>query len=123
MEQEIASALQTLGSIEVIWLYGSRATGKYSASSDFDLAIALPASTADRRQLIEDWRYQLSQRFEHDISIVDINKTPTPLALNIINDGRVLMCNDNLRLRAEQRRIWSLWEEYKYEYERIRKQL
>ncbi len=121
--QDIINTLQKLGSTDVVWLYGSRAAGKHTIDSDYDLAIALPSNAANRQQLIEEWRYQLSSQLKHTISIVDINKIPTPLAQNIINDGKILLCNNGLRLRSEEQRIWSLWEEYKYEYERIRQSL
>ena len=109
-------------SIAVVWLYGSRAKRTASETSDFDLAIAfnhdLLSSKADdfySQDLACDW----SSKLNVDISIIDINKVPTPLAYNVINEGIVIQSNNDYRRLSEERRVWSLWEEYKYEYQRI----
>ena len=109
--------------IEVAWLYGSRATGLDSHDSDYDVAVALTPHSlqAEQRQmLLEDQAYVLRQEISAQVSLVDINRVPVPLAYNVINQGVVLFCRSDLRLRAEQQRVWSLWAEYKAEHERNR---
>jgi predicted nucleotidyltransferase len=115
--------LQTLAnktpSLQVLWLYGSRAKGNAEANSDYDLAAAfsnresLPDYYSD--QLASDW----AQKTGLNISIVDINAAPVPLSYNIIQDGVVLYSNSDLRQHSEESRVWSLWEEYEREYKRI----
>ena len=120
---DIIANTPQLSQHDVVWLYGSQATGTATQASDYDLAVALEAETPNSFELIDDINHQLNSHYEQTFSVVDINKIPPPLALNIINDGKVLICNNDLRLRTEQQRIWSLWEEYKYEYERIQQTL
>lgn len=112
--------------IEVAWLCGSRATGLDSHESDYDIAVALiphHLQPAQRQALLEDQACTLRQTLSAPVSLVDINLVPVPLAYNVINQGVVLFCRSDFRLRAEQQRVWSLWEEYKAEHERHRKAL
>lgn len=100
------------------------ARGDAAPNSDYDLAVALHADVANtleaRAQLLDDLAFGMSTVTELPVSCVDINRIPVPLAANIIEQGRVLFCRSDVRLRAEQQRVWSLWEAYKYEHERNR---
>jgi len=107
--------------IEVVWLYGSRAKGTANESSDYDLAVAfIRPDEADRGADVsypcDELAYQWSKKTDAKISIVDINHAPTALAYTIISDGKVIFCNNDFRLHAEESRIWSLWEAARYEY-------
>ena len=107
--------------IEVVWLYGSRVKGMALSSSDYDLAVAL-RNTRNKQQdyYLDELAYQWSLDTKQEIAIVDINCIPTPLAYNAINEGVVMVCKNPLRLHAEQARVWSLWEAYRYEYSKNR---
>ena len=104
-------------SIEAVWLYGSRAKGTVDADSDFDLAIAFQALPAKRAPYFtEDLAFQWMEQVNAKVSIVDINQIPIPLAYNIIEEGKIIMSTNPLRIHSEQSRVWSLWEEYRYEH-------
>ena len=103
--------------IQVLWLYGSQARGDADSSSDVDLAVAMePAGACG--EIIESFRAAAAKTLNKSVSVVDINNIPVPLAINIINQGRVLLCRSAFRLRQEELRIWSLWEAVKYESRR-----
>lgn len=103
--------------IELLWLYGSRAKGTEMESSDYDLAVAFCSDdTAIAPFYTDELAYQWSQLTGANVSIVDINNIPVPLAYNVANEGIVLISKNALRLHSEQARIWSLWEEYRYEH-------
>ncbi len=122
----LLESLSANPAVEVAWLYGSRASGLDSHDSDYDIAVALvPHSLrpGERQILLEDESYRLRLAMSAPVSVVDINRVPVPLAYNIINQGEVLLCRSDFRLRAEQQRVWSLWAEYKSEHERHRKAL
>lgn len=106
--------------IELAWLYGSRAINKQSANSDYDVAVALRPGVTGNFEIVDEIQYKLACGLDVAISMVDINRIPVPLAYNIVAQGKVLLCRSDFRLRLEQQRIWSLWEEYKYQYERHR---
>lgn len=119
----IADLLSATDCVEVAWLYGSRATGQYTAASDYDVAVALTAEPSEWSDIVEDVRYDLSIQLDATVSVVNINKIPVPLAQNVIACDWVLVCKSQLRLQAEQQRVWSLWAEYKYEHEHNRQPL
>ena len=117
----IIDTLHHSPSIDISWLYGSRAINKQSDNSDYDIAVALRPGVTDNFEIIDEIQYKLAGGLDVVISLVDINRIPVPLAHNIIAQGKVLLCRSDFRLRLEQQRIWSLWEEYKYQYEYHRK--
>ena len=104
--------------IEVMWLFGSRANGTESSDSDYDLAVALTFDAEfDHIRFAEDFAFELAQMTDKPVSVVDINRVPVPLAANIVNEGQVVYCSSDLRLRAEEQRVWSLWEAFKHAHE------
>ena len=128
LQQLLKLAELEVEALEVIWLYGSRANATAEEASDYDLAIAFkdpvdndltkPFSSYSGR--CEELAYQWSKRTGSEISIVDINKIPAPLAYSVITDGVVLYIQNTFRQLSEEQRIWSIWEEYKYQYEKYR---
>ena len=99
-------------SIDVVWLYGSRAKGVAHARSDYDLAVAfhdfIKDDPVERRLRPEclalDWQRALGLR-EGRVSIVDINLAPIPLAFEIISADSIVFCRDEERLWRETLRI------------------
>ena len=117
----ITNYLSGMPSIEVAWLYGSRASGKNGPASDYDIAVALTDDTSHRMEVVEELRFTLAEHINAEVSVADINRLAAPLAYNVVDKGEVLVCKSDLRLRAEQQRVWSLWELYKFEHEHNRK--
>jgi len=116
----LATALAHHDEIEVVWVYGSVARGQASASSDIDLAVASRASCAEPWERVDALRADLQAHFDRPVAVLDLNRAPTPLAHEVIRDGRVLLCRSDLRLRSEEGRVWSLWEEYRDQHEPTR---
>ncbi|MEE8056222.1 MAG: nucleotidyltransferase domain-containing protein [Pseudomonadales bacterium] len=113
--------------IVLLWLYGSRAQGTASPTSDYDFAVAFidklknPLDRRLRPELMAmDWQAAL-QISEKGLSVVDINQAPLPLALNIIsNDSKLLLNKDELRYTRELTRIWGLWSDSQWRYDQQR---
>jgi len=108
------------GDVEVLWLYGSRATGSFRDSSDFDIAVAFKnfdLSHTDRltrpHELAMDWALSLGLPSDL-ISIVDINLIPVYLGFNVIEYGSILYQQTSARPYKEANRIYS-----QYEYQMI----
>lgn len=122
-QQKTIATLQELAiantDIEVVWLYGSQVKGNADKNSDYDLAIACDQhSVVKQAYFCDELAYQWSQETSEQISIIDINRAPTPLVYSAINDGQVIYCRHPLRLHAEQQRVWSLWEAFRSEHEK-----
>jgi len=107
--------------IAVLWLYGSRAKGTATAGSDYDLAVAFQTFEKDPLErrlrpelLVQSWQDALGID-EDQISIIDINLAPLPLAHAVMRTGQVIHTKDQLRLIREEQRISSMWEiDYQY---------
>lgn len=103
--------------VVVLWLYGSQAKGNAGLHSDWDLAVAFdPVKLADpldnrlRPELLAlDWQRALGLA-EGQLSVVDINQAPIPLAFAAIDANRVLFCRDQGRRLSEEARIMSQME-------------
>lgn len=118
---QLASLAATHPEVEVLWLYGSRAKGNSGPHSDWDLAVAFdPVKLPDtldsllerrlRPELLAlDWQRALGLT-EGQLSVVDINQAPIPLAFAIVDANRVLFCRDQGRRLSEEARIMSQME-------------
>lgn len=102
--------------VEILWLYGSQAKGTAGPDSDYDFAVAFCNSPSDPWQrrlqpelLAQDWADKLGMH-DSQISVVDINNIPIPLAFGIIDTGIVLLSKNGLRQAREENRITSMWE-------------
>jgi predicted nucleotidyltransferase len=115
--QQIVKLADNDPDIAVVWLYGSRATGNSHASSDYDLAVAFnhfikddPVEKRLRPECLAlDWQRALGLH-DFQLSIVDINQAPIPLAFEIIQVDTVIFCRDENRLWQETLRIHSRME-------------
>lgn len=115
--QAIIDLAKQNADIVIVWLYGSRAKGTANINSDYDLAIAFKSWIKDNplekrlrpECLALDWQQALGLH-DFQLSIVDINSAPIPLAWEIIKPDCILYCGDESRLWQETRRIQSRME-------------
>jgi len=99
--------------VEIVWLYGSRARGNAHSQSDYDLAIAFKTYIEDpieRRLRPELLALKWCQQLNHQLSIIDINQVPLPLAYTVIQDNKLLYSQNDYRRMVEEQRIMSKWE-------------
>lgn len=109
--------------IELLWLYGSHAKGTAHKNSDIDLAVAYKTWENDvmerrlRPELLAiEWQNKLKLK-EGELSILDINNVPIPLAMSVLKTGHLLLGKNLSRQLQEQQRIMSKWEiDYLYHY-------
>ncbi|MDD2773420.1 MAG: nucleotidyltransferase domain-containing protein [Elusimicrobiales bacterium] len=100
--------------IVIVWLYGSRATGRDHQASDYDLAVAFerfikddPVEKRLRPECLAlDWQQALALH-DFQLSVIDINQAPILLAWEVIQADTVLFCRDENRLWQETLRIHS----------------
>lgn len=122
LKRQIAEMAARNNDIDVVWLYGSRATNQHTENSDIDLAVAFrsPLGGYEGRLRAEELAMGWRENGALDLSVVDIALAPAPLAISIISDGQILLCKNDLRLHKEEQKVWSKWEAYKYAYEQFR---
>ena len=124
LKQEIIQLAQEDKNIELLWLYGSYATGTAHKNSDIDLAVIFKSWEQDvikrrlRSELLAiEWQQQLKLN-DGDLSILDMSISPIPLAMSVLKSGHLLLSKNRSRQFQEQQRIMSKWEiDYLYHYQ------
>jgi len=117
IQRAIIELAQQNTDIVIVWLYGSRANGTANINSDYDLAVAFktfiknnPLENRLRPECLAlDWQQALGLH-DFQLSIIDINQAPIPLAWQVIKVNYVLYCADEWRLWQETQRIQSRME-------------
>jgi len=117
IQRAIIELAQQNTDIVIVWLYGSRANGTANINSDYDLAVAFktfiknnPLENRLRPECLAlDWQQVLGLH-DFQLSIIDINQAPIPLAWQVIKVNYVLYCADEWRLWQETQRIQSRME-------------
>ena len=123
--EEIAHRAESDPDIVVLWLYGSRARGDHSEASDYDFAVAFqsfPDDPLERQTRPEQQAITRAAELDmadDQISVVDINLAPIPLAGEILATGKVLVCKNDMRLYHEESRISGMIE-LDWDYHRAR---
>ncbi len=110
--------------IELLWLYGSYAQGTAHEKSDIDIAVVFKTWEKDiierrlRPELLAiEWLNKINLR-EGELSILDMNISPIPLAMSVLKQGVLLLSKNRSRQFQEQQRIMSKWEiDYLYHYQ------
>jgi len=115
--------------LQLIYLFGSKATGRDTNVSDIDIAVLLNNYEAyNLKNLILDLIFNFSKVFCSDkIDLVILNKASLAIQYNVISDGKILYeLNPETRYNYEVNLI-SLYLDFKrYEdeyYEAMHKQI
>ena len=78
--------------LQLIYLFGSRATGRDTKVSDFDIAVLINKAKAyNLKKLILDLIFEFSKIIHSDkIDLVILNKASLAVQYNVISDGEIL---------------------------------
>ena len=113
---EIQRLAKSNEDISVVWVYGSQADGTNIKLSDIDLAVAFSHFIKDPIEnqiridrLKTDWENQLQVQ-QNQLSIIDINNIPIPLAWEIVQTDCIAYENQTMRKITEENRIFSQME-------------
>ncbi len=89
VEERIEEVLQHHEHISLAIIFGSRASGQATASSDLDLAVAAERalSTTEKMSLIDD----LAEHFGCPIDIIDLMAVSGPIMQQALCKGRILI--------------------------------
>lgn len=120
-QKAILSQLKALAAaddtIATLWLYGSRAKGTERPDSDYDLAVKYYDYLADplkRRLRPELLAMDWSQELMVELSVVDIDLAPPPLAASIVDYAVLLMDKTPMETGWLYQKIWSKWDDWQY---------
>ena len=89
VEENIGNVLKHHAYISLAILFGSHATGRATATSDLDLAVAAerPLSATEKMSLID----ALALRFGCPIDIIDLTAVSGPILQQALCKGRILL--------------------------------
>jgi hypothetical protein len=113
IQNQLAELARQDQSVEVLWLYGSRARGNASNSSDYDLAVVFKEYEKDpleRRLRPELLAMKWAKSLAVELSVIDITQVALPLAYTVVQDNCTLYSGDDYRRLTEEQRIMSKWE-------------
>ena len=113
VESRLAELARKDHSVEVLWLYGSRARGSASNTSDYDLAVAFKVYEKDpleRRLRPELLAMNWAKSLGVELSVIDITQVALPLAYTVVQDNCSLYSGDGYRQLTEEQKIMSKWE-------------
>jgi predicted nucleotidyltransferase len=96
IERQILKAVSDLAGIEVLALFGSRASGSPRPDSDLDIAVLTASSDAtERRRLLSAIAVALADLApEGRVDVVFLDEAPDFLRQRIMEKGTVLLCRD-----------------------------
>ncbi|MGQ9623566.1 MAG: type VII toxin-antitoxin system MntA family adenylyltransferase antitoxin [Candidatus Caldatribacteriaceae bacterium] len=104
--RDLVALFEEYPEIKLVYLFGSRATGKTSPLSDYDFAVYLDTSDVKR---MHDIRFELYDRIgrllkEDNIDIVILNLVESPeFKYFVIRDGKRLFEREPFRVLVEPR--------------------
>ena len=90
-------------------LFGSRATGKATAGSDWDLAVWAPPHPARERLR---WLRELAEIVGGEVQLVVVGPDTSPvLGFELVRDGVVVFEDEPERWPRERSRLWHLYND------------
>lgn len=99
--------------IDAAYFFGSRAAGKASTSSDYDIAILFnPQHIPNFEQQLE-LRSQLEEALGTDVDLLILNNAPPIISMQAINKGRLILDVDELRRAFFIATLYSQYSELK----------
>ena len=109
--------------VDALWLYGSHAKGNSTQYSDIDLAVLFANAEQDlltrrlRSELLAiEWCEKL-QLAEGELSILDIQYSAIPIAMGVLQTGKLLINKSPEHEFRVSGSIMSQWElDYEYHY-------
>lgn len=106
------------------WLYGSAASGSMNAESVIDIAVLLPIKDSKKTSWALRAKAQiLTESLHRKIDLVDFSSVSCVLQKEIMNAGRPLFSNDELRVANAELHALSQYRELNernaQEFERI----
>lgn len=98
--------LSELPEIELIYLFGSMATGKTHPQSDLDIAFWNSSSSVEelRRFAIQE---KLAALFSIDVDLVDMRIASEVFRYEVVTTGRRIYTRDTEQMHNVENRIWS----------------
>lgn len=83
--------------LEGIYLFGSRNTGNFNDSSDWDFAFLSRKGCSD--ETTWEIKVQLESKFDTNIDLVDLYKANTILQIQVLKTGKLVWICDDIKVK------------------------
>jgi len=105
-QRAIDLLLSEIPEIELIYLFGSMATGKTHLQSDIDIAYWTSSASTDnlKRFAIQE---RLATLFSTDVDLVDMRTASEVFRYEVVTTGRRIYTRDIEQMHNVENRIWS----------------
>lgn len=97
--------------IIALFIFGSFGTEFETLQSDIDLAILYEKTPEFEEELsIESEIVKILER--EDVDIINLNKTNVIMQMNIISEGELLYCKDEIKLADFKEKVFDFYADY-----------
>ena len=121
--QKIADFLSLQSDLELVWIYGSYASGRQTPQSDIDIAVAGKTPLTPDRRL--DLTEQLSQITRKEIDLVDLQAVHGIIFSQVLTLGKLVVNKNSLLYAQLIKRMWfdraDYWPQRSQLFSQIRK--
>ena len=126
LDAAITQALTALPEVRLVYIFGSRASGKMRPNSDLDIAVKFAGQPSEddrgslKLQLIDTLTKTLGPLGER-VDLLDLDRAPTTIAFRVIVDGRLLLCRDPRERIALEARVARRYDDERPQRELFRR--
>lgn len=110
MIDKIIEIIKSNVEVEVIYVFGSYGTERYNSESDIDIAFSGKSEIS--KEIMKKIWYELVDKLEHEIDLVDINNCGLIIKKEIILKGRLIFEREKGLSEKMKYRIYSLYGQY-----------
>lgn len=96
--------------VEIVYLFGSQATGKAYSQSDYDFGVYFNKDTSKKERFAKRLEYigELGKILEHDeVDVIDLNSAPIQLQYSAILPRKDIVSNNESRRIELEHKIMS----------------
>ena len=102
-----------------IYLFGSRNTSNFNASSDLDLAVLSHFSHVPANRKLSEHQLELSLLLDLPVDLVDLREVPLDFKYIILHGGRRIYCTDEVECDWFEMTTYSMYQRFEIERREI----
>ena len=114
--QEITNKLsniwQDFEEVEIVYLFGSYATGEARKTSDIDIAVFSPELVLDAYMKL--WAKVTKSLGTEKIDLVTLSDKPATFRYQVLREGKVMYCRDEGLLNDFEMKTWQAYMDFKH---------
>lgn len=110
MTEEIINIIRKNVEIDLIYIFGSYGTERYTSDSDIDIAFSIGKEVP--KELMKKIWYSLVDELRHEVDLIDINNCGIPIKKEIMSKGKLIFEKEKGLHDKMKYRVYSLYGQY-----------